>query len=1024
MTMPSEPQNALVATIFAGESKMAALMRSHDWSQTPLGPVETWSPSLRTTIRIILSSRYPMFVWWGSEFINLYNDAYIPILGQRHPYALGQSAREIWADLWEVIGLQAEPVLQEGNSSWNKELLMMMERNGYVEETYFTFSYSPISEDNGAISGVFCTVTEETERVLSDRRIQTLRQLTTETAEARTIEETCRICTQVLGDNPYDIPFALIYRWDRNQSLQLISTTDLTSVKIATPVASTVENFLATIAPQHLHQWLLRQDLILDKQVIIPNLIEQFGAFPKGAWLQPPDQAVILPLSRVGQKAFGFLLLGVSPHRKLDEAYQGFFDLVAVQITAAISNAQTHEEERQRSETLTELDQVKTVFFNNISHELRTPLTLILSPAEDGLADVDDPLPPIQRERLELVHRNGLRLLKLVNTLLDFSRLESDRVQAVYEPIDLAAFTTELASVFRSAMTQANLRFVVDCPPLPQLIYVDREMWEKIVLNLLSNAFKFTFSGEVTVRLRPKGEQVEFSVEDTGIGIPAAELPHLFQRFHRVKETKGRTFEGSGIGLSLVQELVRLHGGTIQVNSVEGQGSCFQVLIPAGAGHLPPAQIGAARPLTSTATAAVSYLEEALRWLPPESPASLEPQPESPTAPPHPASHTAYTALPVPAPLDRSTSAKVLLVDDNADMRDYLKRLLSQYWQVETAADGAIALDLIQQQPPDLVLSDVMMPVLDGFQLLKALRSDPQTSSIPIILLSARAGEESTIEGLAAGADDYLIKPFSARELIARVRTQLQMSRLRQEQATNRFKDEFLKTITHELQAPLVTVVGWARLLQTKTFDAATRARALSSIERNAEFQAKLVKDLLDVSSILSGNLRLKPQLVELNALVQDAIISKYGAAEAKAIDLELAIANIAEQTILADGDRLRQVIMNLLDNAIKFTPEGGQVDIHLGQSDSEIQIVVKDNGIGISPEFLPTVFDRFTQAEVPSRHAPGGVGIGLAITRYLVELHHGTIEAASEGVGQGATFTVRLPLRTTNRLNLEASES
>ncbi|MFQ4141190.1 ATP-binding protein [Chlorogloeopsis sp. ULAP02] len=697
------------------------------------------------------------------------------------------------------------------------------------------------------------------------------------------------------------------------------------------------------------------------------------------------------------------------------------------------------------------------VFFSNVSHEFRTSLTLLLSSIQETLSDLADPLTPAQRLQLQLAHRNAVRLLKLVNTLLDVSRIEADRIQAVYEPTDLATLTTELASSFESVIQQAGLQLAIDCPPLLEPVYVDCSMWEKIVLNLLSNAFKFTITGEIAVRLRLAGNWVELTVQDTGIGIKAAELPHLFDRFYQGKQAKGRSFEGSGIGLSLVQELVKLHGGTITVSSVEGEGSCFVVSIPTGFAHLPLQQIGSFRtggftkdasrqsedglqnpPLPSTATDLSAYVQEALGWLPQEDTGrwgrgnaenqedagnifdrfSVSPSLPSGTLreaafqasmqslqrgePPQRAAHRVFAS---------SSTPRILLVDDNADMRAYLKRLLNQRWQVETAADGAIALSQIQQQPPDLVLTDVMMPQMDGLQLLQALRSDPQTKSIPIILLSARATEEATVEGLATGADDYLIKPFSARELIARVETHLQLARLRQEQSANRFKTEFLMTVTHELQAPLVTILGWARLLQTKSIDSQTTTRALAAIERNATIEAKLVKDLLDVSSILCGKFQLNSQSVDLVLLVQNAIATFREAAQAKNIQLVETVSNVAQSYVLADRDRLIKIITNLLDNAIKFTPAGGQVNVRLERFESEVHMTVTDTGIGISPEFLPLVFDRFTQAEVPSRHSPGGVGIGLAIARQLVQLHGGTIEAASDGIGRGAKFTVKLPL-------------
>ncbi|HEY9797648.1 MAG TPA: PAS domain S-box protein, partial [Leptolyngbyaceae cyanobacterium] len=460
-----------------------------------------------------------------------------------------------------------------------------------------------------------------------------------------------------------------------------------------------------------------------------------------------------------------------------------------------------------RAEALAELDRAKTIFFSNISHEFRTPLTLMLGPLEDMLANPAGPTPS-DRSQLGTAHRNSLRLLKLVNTLLDFSRIEAGRVQAVYEPTDLAMLTADLAGMFRSAIERAGMRLCVDCPSLPEPVYVDREMWEKIVLNLLSNAFKFTLEGEITVALRWADEHVELEIRDTGTGIPSEEIPHLFERFHRVEGARGRTYEGSGIGLSLVQELVKLHGGTIHVSSLVNQGSCFTVLIPTGYAHIPSDQIGTTRTLASTAMGAATYVEEALRWLPEEDTGTqghgdagnLESSSPRPRVSPSP-------RLPL------SPSAKILLADDNADMRDYVKRLLvSQGYEVETVVDGVAALATVRQQLPDLVLTDVMMPGLDGLGLLRELRVDPRTREIPIILLSARAGEESRIEGLEAGADDYLIKPFSARELLARVEATLKLAQMRQEAMRReqelRIVSEAARSAAQSAQANLESVLA------------------------------------------------------------------------------------------------------------------------------------------------------------------------------------------------------------------------
>ena len=745
---------------------MAMLMRSHDWSLSALGAVETWPQSLKTAIRIILGSRYPMFVWWGQQMTKFYNDAYIPILGKRHPQALGQPASRVWAEIWDTLGPQAEAVLNQGQSTWNQELLLVMERNGYTEETYFTFSYSPEANDDGPVGGVFCACSEDTQRVLSDRRLATLRELAAETVTAKTQEAACEISATVLTHNACDIPFALFYLLDGESEIaRLAGTTRLAAGTLASCEA-------IELASAQKCQWQLKLVMETGESRIIEDLEAQFGLLPGGAWSQSPHQAVVLPLARSGETC-GFLIAGVSPLRTFDDDYKGFFDLMAGQVTTAIANAQAYEAERKRAEALAELDRAKTTFFSNVSHEFRTPLTLILSPLEETIANLDGTIPPQEREQLQLVQRNGMRLLKLVNSLLDFSRIEAGRVQASYEPVDLATYTAELASTFRSLIERVGMSLIVDCPTLPEAIYVDREMWEKIVLNLLSNAFKFTLAGTITVRLQCVENCVELSVADTGVGIPSEELPHLFERFHRIKNSQGRSFEGSGIGLSLVQELVKLHGGAIDVSSTFGQGSCFTVTIPTGTAHLQPERIGASRTLASTALGSMPYVEEAQRWLPENGDFKLEEWSMAPST---------HELVNQPAQSKiQNLKSKILLADDNADMRDYIRRLLSGSYIVQTVADGVAALTAIENNPPDLVLTDVMMPGMDGFELLRSLRSNPATQDIPIILLSARAGEEARIEGLAAGADDYLIKPFSARELLARVEASLKLARLRQE---------------------------------------------------------------------------------------------------------------------------------------------------------------------------------------------------------------------------------------------------
>jgi signal transduction histidine kinase len=583
----------------------------------------------------------------------------------------------------------------------------------------------------------------------------------------------------------------------------------------------------------------------------------------------------------------------------------------------------------------------------------------------------------------------------------------------VYEAVDLQALTNELASVFRSAIEKAGMKLVVEDSALDSDVYVDREMWEKIVFNLLSNAFKFTFEGQITVGLKMSGESVELEVTDTGTGIPEAELPHLFERFHRVKGARGRSYEGSGIGLALVQELVKLHGGSVRVKSEEGRGSTFTVSIPTGSAHLPADRLGGARTLASTGVRSDAYVGEVLKWLPDET------------------NHLDGFSSSISATQSDEARARILLADDNTDMREYLKRLLATKYDVEAVADGESALAAMGGAKFDLVLSDVMMPKLDGFGLLKALRVDEKTRTIPVILLSARAGEESRVEGMGAGADDYLIKPFSARELMARVEAHLNLQRVRREseeavlqlmareqharksaEVANRVKDDFLAMLSHELRTPLNAIFGWTHLLKTGKLNELDRARGISIIQRNAEAQRAIIDELLDISRIVTGKLQLEPKPVELVGVIEAAIDAVRPAAEAKRIQIVTALDPHAG-LVMGEAVRLQQVVWNLLSNAVKFTPPEGRVEVELKVVGPQLEIVIRDTGEGIEQEFLPYIFERFRQADTSAKRMHGGLGLGLSIVSSLVAMHKGSVRAESAGKGKGTTFIVTMPLFT-----------
>ncbi len=758
----------------SGGGEMGERTRGFDWSKTSLGPPAGWPQSLKIALRILLDSRYAMWVGWGPELIFFYNDSYARMtLGPKHPWALGRAARDVWSEAWDELGPRSQLVMHGGRATWDEGLMLFLERRGFKEETYHTFSYSPIPDEQGGIGGMLCVVTEDTERTIADRRLRTLRALAVRTAdEAKSAEEACQAAARTLAENPQDLPFVLIYLLDEHgETARLVGATGLAGFPAAAasaPVAKESEQQAV---------WPPRAALVSGQMVVVTDFERRFGPLRCGPWPEPTHQAVIVPIDNPGQnQPAGFVVSGVSPRLAFDDAYKGFLELLARHIATAISNARAYEQERRRVEVLAELDRAKTAFFSNVSHEFRTPLTLMLGPIQDVLAKAAERVLPENRELMEVANRNGTRLLRLVNTLLDFSRIEAGRVQASYEPTDLAVFSAELASNFRSACERAGVKLIVDCEPLSEPTYVDQQMWEKIVLNLLSNAFKFTFQGEIGVQLRQRGESVELQVSDTGTGIPAEELPRLFERFHRIENAQGRTHEGSGIGLSLVYELVKLHGGSISAESAVGLGTTFTVSIPLGSSHLPASRLAPGSGLASTSSGPNPFVEEALRWLPGPDHAGAGNQDEAPL---HYKSFSSRDDGAAAAEGD--DRPRVLVADDNLDMRQYVTRLLSDRYCVQAVADGAAALAAARMQPPDLVLTDVMMPRLDGFGLLRELRADPRTRGLPVVMLSARAGEESRVEGAEAGADDYLVKPFGARELRARVSSQLQMARLRRE---------------------------------------------------------------------------------------------------------------------------------------------------------------------------------------------------------------------------------------------------
>jgi len=754
-----------VLHFLAAPGELGTLIRDFDWSPTPLGPLASWPQSLRTSVSLILNARHPMWIGWGPDTTFLYNDAYIEVLGAaKHPWALGRPAAEVWSEIWDVCGPLADKVFLRAESTFVDAVQLFMRRGDFLEETWYSFSYSPIVDEGGRVGGLFCPSSELSASILNARRLATLSRLSADALREQTVLAAAATALATLADNRADLPFALLYLADAAEADDMAPAATARLVQAAG----------AAGAPGAVAQPVIALDAGDDRFGVaraialgrpVPVALDGVKGIPPGLAGQPVGQALALPLAAQGAAGtLGVLVLAVSPVRRLDADYRSFFDMVAAQVAAALQNAGASEAQRRRADMLVELDRAKTDFFSNVSHEFRTPLTLMLGPIEDGLQDAAQPLPAPQRARFELVRRNALRLEKLVNTLLDFSRVQAGRMEANVVAVDLAALTADLASGFRSVVESAGLAFEVRCAPLAPPARVDVAMWEKIVLNLLSNAFKFTFEGGIRVTLEQHGMQARLVVADTGIGIEAAHLDKVFERFQRVAGARSRSYEGSGIGLALVRDLVELQDGSIAVESVPGQGTAFTVTLPLAQDAQVPAVVAPAAP---NARMLASFTGEAGRWLPDGAQGDA-----GPAAPP-------LVADAVPALPPGVARARVLVADDNADMRDYLARLLGQHWQVLFAANGIDALDIARRERPDVIVSDVMMPGLDGFGLIARLRADPALAETPVLLVSARAGEEARIEGLEAGADDYLVKPFGARELLTRIDSQLMRARVR-----------------------------------------------------------------------------------------------------------------------------------------------------------------------------------------------------------------------------------------------------
>ncbi|HZY82230.1 MAG TPA: ATP-binding protein [Cyclobacteriaceae bacterium] len=980
--------------VVLGDSEMSGRIRDFKWEETPVGKPLVWTPSLKNTISLMMVNQFPMLLWWGKEYIQFYNDAYIPVLGTKHPWGLGKPVSVCWNEIWHVLQPLIDTPYNGGPATWMDDILLKLNRNNFVEETHFTIAYSPVPDPKarGKIGGVLATVKETTGEIISKRQMETLAKLGKTLSTTLSADDVFLQAATALRDNPFDIPFGFIHRiTDEGVLLETTIGFEGERNDIQCPDETWTEFSKALKTNSITH---FRNE-------------GRWENLPMGAWDIATESMIHIPITE-GNKTSAVITLGLNPYRKFDESYLNFIQVVADQVTLGVNKAKAYDDERKRAHLLEEIDRAKTIFFSNVSHEFRTPLTLILGTMEEALKEPR--IVPANVERLTIAHKNAMRLLKLVNTLLDFSKIESGRQKARYAETDVVALTINLVSNFRSLLERADLGLLVSTDTAIPSLYVDAEMWEKIVFNLLSNAFKYTLKGNISLRLFAHSNHVVLQVEDTGIGIPAQELPHMFERFHRVENAMGRSYEGTGIGLSLTKELVKLQGGDIYVESTEGKGTTFTVTIPIGKDHLPAEQIISSSDRYGQLVTD-SYIKDAISILESTSDDDTEPRPKSANAP------------------------SILIVDDNSDMRKHIRSLLEKEFNVFTAPNGLEALRVIREEDPDLVISDVMMPVMDGIQLLKTVKSDPATSNVPVILLTARAGEESRIDGYDTGADDYLVKPFAANELLSRIKAQLKITKKREVrereleqkvaertgelkqkntelEETNKELESFNYVASHDLQEPLRKIQTFTHMIANDANKEEAVKKYLAKIQTSAQRMSELINSILVYARLPQSTEDF--ELTDLNATLENV-----------KNDFELII---TDRHAVIDSDKLpvikatplgmHQLFSNLISNALKFNDKNPVIKIEStlvdapGFADKGVtskfhKLTFTDNGIGFKREYRDQIFKLFQRLNTRSKYE--GTGVGLSIVAKIVSRHRGYISADSV-VGEGSTFTVWLP--------------
>ena len=974
---------------------MAARFLATDWAATPLGPVEAWPQSLRAAVGICLNSRFPMFVWWGSELINVYNDAYVSVLGARHPEALGRPAQEVWSDIWPSIRGQVDAVMRRGEATWNERAELIMERHGYREVTFFTWSYSPIVDEQGGVGGLFCACIEETPRLLAEQqRDLLLSQVQSERTRLAEAFSHSPAFIGILNGPEHHIEYF------NERFYQLVGRRGL--------AGKPVREGLPEVVSQGFVDMLDRVYRSGDPYV---------------------GKAVRIELRR-------------RPDRGLEEAFVDFVYQPLRDVDGEISGILVHGVDITEQNRRMERDRF-LLALDDALRPLDAPAAIVaectrLLGAHMSVDRCAFSLVEEDEDTYEVAGEYNRHTPALAGKrhLGDFGeearRLLRQDADYVVSDIDTHQPTPARLDAYRRMMIHAVIAvpLVVD-GRLAAILVVNQSTprdWRPEEVTLVRHVAHRCH--EALERARVARERVESEARFRNMADFAPVMIWLSRADGSVEYQNKRWLQFTGqapaaaVGFGWLQAL-----------------------------HENDRHAAHERYLAATRAREPLALEYRLRrhdgeyrWC-------------SDTAAPRRSADGAFLGY-------------VGSVVDITDRRRFEESLAAEKDVLEMVATGTLLPEVLEEiartlerQSPDGALFAILMLQEDGGRLVvaaspslpesyrAAVAAEPLDPGIgpwpsddaPWRAFAAVAGSEGLHAAHAAritGGEGYLLgvvasfyrerRGASDRDRdLARLGARLagivmerhrvdrrigealrveQEARAQAERA-GRVKDEFLATLSHELRTPLNAVLGWVSVLKGAPAGSDTVTRGIEVIERNARSQARIIDDLLDMSAIISGKVRLNARAVPLAPIVAAALETARPAADAKQIRLQLVQDEDPGLVVLGDPDRLQQIFWNLLSNAVKFTPREGGIDVRLQRVHSNVEVNVTDNGEGIDPAFLPFVFDRFRQADASTTRRHSGLGLGLSIVRKLAELHGGAVRAASKGIGSGATFVLSLPL-------------